>query len=96
MTKQLSKPLKQVGKCVCDKELNNLCDKAGTRYIWQGHRERNALGTARKASQEGRSSSRLLSGSELEPGLDTGLLLQALQNIRLDREERFNGFGKQL
>lgn len=89
MTKQLSKALKEVGKC--DKELNNLCDEAGA-----GKQREQCSGDCQQSKPGGQSSRRFLSGSELEPDLETGLLLQVLQSIRLDREERLNAFGKHL
>lgn len=64
-------------------------------YIWQGHREEEHFGGCQWGKPGGQSSSSLLSGSELEPALKMGLLLQALESIRLEREERLNVFGKQ-
>lgn len=61
-----------------------------------GAQREECSGHCQQSKPGGQSSSRLLSGSELEADLETGLLLQALQRIRLDREERLNGFGKQM
>lgn len=61
-----------------------------------GAQREECSGACQQSKPGGQSSSRLLSGSELAGGLETGLLLQVLQSVRLDREEGLNGFGKQL